>query len=462
MGIMEIDLTRHANRFGGYTELRAQENRQQRIMLVNGNVVANSRSGQSGISARVFDRGAWGFASAASVADDDVVRTIEAATRNARFLGDRLDQTDARLPHATVQGEYDFGTARPRKSQEELLEYLRALDAHLTSQYPDLTSRTVGFVGLDMEKWLYTSTDSRAHSHTPRALVIVTLGLLNAAGEPIELYQPFGGRGQFEDVFDDPAALHAGIAELHRHLQNKRTAVRPAAGMHDVVLDSDLAGILAHEAIGHTTEADLVRAGSVAADHVGKQVASEKITLIDFAHSLNGETLPVPVFIDDEGVEGTDTVLIENGVLRQFMHNKESAAFFDVAPTGNARAYEFHDEPLIRMRNTAIMPGPDRLDEMIGSIERGYYLMKPSNGQADTTSEFMFGVTLGYEIVDGRLGNAITDTTISGRAFDVLANATMVGDEMTWSCAGMCGKKQIIPVGMGGPAIKTRVTIGGE
>jgi len=131
-------------------------------------------------------------------------------------------------------------------------------------------------------------------------------------------------------------------------------------------------------------------------------------------------------------------------------------------PTGNARAYQFSDEPLVRMRNTAILPGTDRLDDMIASIDDGYYLIRPSNGQADSTSEFMFGVTLGYEIKNGKIGRAIRDTTISGVAFDMLKTVTMVSPDMKWLSSGMCGKKQPIPVGMGGPAIKCKVTIGGR
>ena len=170
----------------------------------------------------------------------------------------------------------------------------------------------------------------------------------------------------------------------------------------------------------------------------------------------------MPVYVDDEGVRARDTWLIKNGVLQDFMHNKDSARHFEQRVTGNARAYQFFDEPLIRMRNTAILPGGDRLDAMIESVDDGYYLMWPSNGQADSTSEFMFGVCLGYEIKNGRIARAIKDTTISGVAFDMLKTVSMVSNEMSWSCAGMCGKKQIIPVGMGGPSIKCRMHIGGE
>ena len=144
------------------------------------------------------------------------------------------------------------------------------------------------------------------------------------------------------------------------------------------------------------------------------------------------------------------------------MHNKESAACFDARPTGKARAFQFSDEPLIRMRNTVILPGKSKLEDMISSVDDGYYLMKASNGEADTTSEFMFGVVQGYEIKNGRLGRAIRDTTISGVAFDMLKTITAVSDDMKWTNGGMCGKKQPIPVGMGGPAVKCRINIGGK
>jgi len=281
-------------------------------------------------------------------------------------------------------------------------------------------------------------------------------------GEPVELMDVFGGLGQLEDHFLDPTQFYADIDSLADHLSRKADGVYTDAGMKDVILDADLAGILAHEAIGHTTEADLVLGGSVAREYMGRQVASELVTLIDYANSVEGKTCPVPVYIDDEGTPSEDTVIIKDGELKSFMHNKDSARHFETTPTGNARAYAFSDEPLIRMRNTAIKPGTNTLEEMIAAIDDGYYLMKSSNGQADSTSEFMFGVPLGYEIRGGKLGNAIKDTTISGVAFDVLKTIDMISSDMTWSAGGMCGKKQWIPVGMGGPAIKCQVNIGGR
>ena len=114
------------------------------------------------------------------------------------------------------------------------------------------------------------------------------------------------------------------------------------------------------------------------------------------------------------------------------------------------------------MRNTAILPGSSKLADMIASVDKGYYFLTSSNGQADSTSEFMFGVVMGYEINNGKLGAAVRDCTISGIAFNMLKTVTMVSDDMSWTGAGMCGKKQSIPVGMGGPAIKCRINVGGR
>ena len=99
---------------------------------------------------------------------------------------------------------------------------------------------------------------------------------------------------------------------------------------------------------------------------------------------------------------------------------------------------------------------------MISSIDDGYYLLDSSNGQADTTGEFMFGVTMGYEIKNGKIGKALLDTTISGVAFDMLKTVDIVSDRMDWASSGFCGKKQPMPVGMGGPALRCKVKIGGR
>ena len=456
------DLNQYSGHFSEYTELRLQENRNNRISMVNGDVMGNSVSSSSGVSSRVYKEGNWGFASSPDLSDSAVEYVVQSASDNVRFMNDRNKmQCGFILPDTCGHYEMDLTTQISRNSQKQWIDFLKDIDDYIQKKYPNLTSRTIVLAGLDMEKSLLTSSGSTSYSMTPRGIMYVSLNM-EKNGEPVELMDVFGGLGQLEDHFLDPTQFYADIDSLADHLSRKADGVYSDAGMKDVILDADLAGILAHEAIGHTTEADLVLGGSVAREYMGRQVASELVTLIDYANSVEGKTCPVPVYIDDEGTPSEDTVIIKDGELKSFMHNKDSARHFETTPTGNARAYAFSDEPLIRMRNTAIKPGTNTLEEMIAAIDDGYYLMKSSNGQADSTSEFMFGVPLGYEIKGGKLGNAIKDTTISGVAFDVLKTIDMISSDMTWSSGGMCGKKQWIPVGMGGPAIKCQVNIGGR
>jgi TldD protein len=448
--------------FQEYTELRAQENRHVRIAMINGDIAHNQKTAVAGVAARVYKHGVWGFASHPEVNDATIAEVVRSATDNAVFLDTREQRGAGPLPAVSAEDEHDFSlTDEPRVSQKELIEFLNILDSYLLRYYTKLHSRTLVLDLLEMEKTLLTSDASAAHSMIPRAILYVVLSV-EKDGEPIELYNVYGGFGHFENNFAAPDHLFERIDQQYEHLLRKADGVYPQAGLAECVLDADLAGILAHEAAGHTTEADFVMGGSVAGDYLNQQVASPLISMVDFAHTAHDTLCPVPVFVDDEGTPATDATLIKDGVLKGYMHNKESANHFQMPPTGNARAFQFSDEPLIRMRNTAILPGQQTITDMIASIEHGYYLMKASNGQADSTGEFMFGIVQGYEIKHGRLDRALKDTTISGVAFDMLKSVTMVSDEMVWKCGGMCGKKQPIPVGMGGPAIKCQVNIGGK
>ena len=445
-----------------YTELRLQENTKQVIQFLNGDVTSNSRETVSGCSARVCKQEQWGFASAPEISESVLVTVLQEARQNAEFLARRQGNPRHQLPETHFSSERDLSSDKPAPALKQQMQFMQAVDKYILEHCPNLQSRILRLHLEDMEKRLLTSTGSEGYSLIPRSVMYITLSILNDKDEPVELTHVFSYRGQYQDNFTDPSLLFADINELYQHLLNKREAVPAQAGLKDVILDSELTGILAHEAVGHPTEADLVLGGAVTGKLLNQEVASPLVNMVDLAHTWDDEILPVPVFIDDEGAEARDAVLIENGVLKGYMTNRHTAAELNMPVSGNARAFKFYDEPLIRMRNTAILPGKDKLEEMIASIDDGYYLIKTNNGEADTTSEFMFGVTLGYEIKNGKLGRAITDTTISGIAFDTLKTVSMVSDEIHWECSGYCGKKQIIPVGCGGPAIKCKVHIGGE
>ena len=441
---------------GVHTELRGQNNRNRRVVLLSGDVMANVRSDVSGVSARVYRGGVWGFSSMAEYTKEAAATVLKAASENADFM--ERHAGNGKPPLAPITGGQPFVMEDFHDpAQKVYVDFAREVDAYIAAHCPKLTSRKVLATEDSMEKLLKVSDGMDAHILSPRSYIYVFLTAETPAGAPVELFKAFGGSGTFDVNFTDPAALYDGIDKLYEQLMQKREGVYADAGEKTVILGGMMTGMLSHEAVGHTVEADLVLGGSVAAHNLNKRVASDLVTLTDFAHTAFGEPC-----VDDEGTEAKDVTLIRNGILTGYMNSRESAQHFGMEPGGNARAWMFSDEPLIRMRNTAVHPGKDKLDDMIASIDDGYYLIDSGNGQADTTGEFMFGVTMGYEIKGGKLGKALLDTTISGVAFDMLKTVDMVSDSVFWCSSGFCGKKQPMPVGMGGPALRCRVKIGGR
>jgi TldD protein len=187
------------------------------------------------------------------------------------------------------------------------------------------------------------------------------------------------------------------------------------------------------------------------------------VTLCDSGASEHVDGAGGTILVDDEGVPAGRTVIIEQGKLVSYLHNRESAARMGVSPTGSARAWEYTDQPLIRMRNTYIEPGSTTLEEMIATCKDGWLLDGPRNGQADATGEFMFGVTTARRIKNGKLGELVKGVTVTGNAFEVLGTVDAVSKEFVWDLgSGHCGKGQPAKVDAGGPYIRCRAILGGQ
>ena len=443
------------------TVLRGHENRQRRVALLKGNLVQNSRSEARGISARVNRDGKFGFASIAEYTPEAADRVIRAATENAAFLA-RHSRRSAALPPSGEKTLVSLNREITDTDQKSIIEACRTVDRYVESHCPNLTSRTVVYSEDSQDRIVLSSDACRGHLTTPRCYIYVTMSAETKDGVPVEMFRAFGGYGGFPDNFSRLESLYPEIDVLYRRLMDKREGVYAQAGYRTVVLGGMMSGMLAHEAVGHTVEADLVAGGSVAGPNLNQRVASDLVTMIDFAHTYNGEATPLPVYMDDEGIRAEDAELIRGGILTGYMNDRESAERYGMAPKGNARAWSFSDEPLIRMRNTCILPGENTVEELISSVDDGYYLISSGNGQADLTGEFMFGVTCGYEIRHGKLGRALLDTTVTGIAFNMLKTVDMVSDKVEWSSSGFCGKKQPMPVGVGGPHMRCRIMIGGR
>ena len=446
---------------GVQTVLRGHENRNRYVGLLKGNLVTNARSEAKGISARVNNNGTYGFASIAEYSPEAAEKVIKAATENALFLG-RHSGRNIALPASLGTGMIELNDSIADTEQKVIIEACKTVDNYVVEHCPNLTSRQIYYTEDSQDRIIYTSDAFNGHLVTPRCYIYVMMTAETKDGAPVELFKALGGYGSFHDNFDDLEQYYPDIDELYRKIMDKREGVYAEAGYKTVILGGMMGGMLAHEAVGHTVEADLVRGGSVAGPNLNKRVASDLVTMVDFAHTFNGERAPLPVYLDDEGTKAIDDVLIKDGILVGYMNDRETAQEFGMQPTGNARGWSYSDEPIIRMRNTCILPGTSTIEDMIASVDDGYYLIDSGNGQADLTGEFMFGVTCGYEIKNGKLGRALLDTTVTGVAFDMLKTVDMVSNEVTWSSSGFCGKKQRMAVGMGGPHMRCKIMIGGR
>jgi len=230
-------------------------------------------------------------------------------------------------------------------------------------------------------------------------------------------------------------------------------------GKYDIIADPDISGIIAHESFGHGCEADQVlRNRSYLANLMGKKIISELVSLHDNS-SLEGER---GYFIfDDEGVKSSDTIIVKNGVLNHFMHDRQSAAFMNSEVTGNARAQDFSRKVFVRMSNTYIEPGEWKHDELIENTENGFYLIKGLTGMEDPLGGNLQVVThKAIEIKKGKLGQLYKGVGITGKVLEFLSNVDAVTDDFQVRGSG-CGKghEDYVTVSSGGPYMRIREAI---
>jgi TldD protein len=241
-------------------------------------------------------------------------------------------------------------------------------------------------------------------------------------------------------------------------------ARRPKGGQMSVVMGAGASGILLHEAMGHAFEADFNRKGqSIFSDKMGKQICRPGINILDDG------TLPASrgaLNVDDEGVPGQKTYMVTDGRLTSYLHDRISAAWYGVAPTGNGRRESFRYNPIPRMRATYMESGPDGTrEDLIASVRKGIYVDQFANGQVKIgEGDFTFFVKSGFLIEKGRLTMPIKDINIIGNGPQALADIQGVAgdlkiDEGTWTC----GKEQSAAVSCGIPSVLIgRLTVGGE
>ena len=249
------------------------------------------------------------------------------------------------------------------------------------------------------------------------------------------------------------------VIDLARHLV-KATPIKP--GVYDIITDSSITGLIAHEAFGHGVEMDqFVKDRALGKNCMGQYVASPITNMHDGAAATHSVA---SYFFDDDGVLAQDTQIIKDGILVAGLSDRDSAAQLGTEPTGNGRRDSYRRKAYSRMTNTFFCQGKDKLEDMIASVKHGYMLFETNNGMEDPKNwQIQCTAEYGIEIVDGKLTeNYVSPVVMSGYVPDLLKSISMISDGFEVIGSGMCGKgyKEWVRVSDGGPNLKARVKLG--
>ena len=279
-------------------------------------------------------------------------------------------------------------------------------------------------------------------------------------GEMQTSYDAIGGFYGFE--FFTEERMEEIVVKTVKRLTGLLEAEEAPMGMKTVVLAAEAGGTMIHEAIGHGLEADLAMEGlSCYKGMLGEKIASSFIDVVDDATVQN---MRGTYACDDEGVPSERTVLVEGGVLKNYMYDRFHALKYNTRSTGNGRRESFRYKPIPRMSNTMILPGKDDPAKIISSVDDGVYVVKMGGGQVDTVrGDFVFEIQEGYIINKGSIGPMIKNATLMGNGLKVLREIDMVGDDLGFGI-GTCGKDgQGVPVSDAQPTLRIpQIVVGGK
>ncbi|MGB8491000.1 MAG: TldD/PmbA family protein [Bacteroidales bacterium] len=344
---------------------------------------------------------------------------------------------------------------------ESKLPKLQSINQKCFALSPEIMKVNAGFSSTTKRVMIVTSDGVKAEDLIPSGYI----GCSVVAGRNGRQEQSFWNLGGRRDMAYYTDAVVNEVAEKAvANALKLFDAIQPPAGEMPVVLGPGVTGVLLHEAIGHGMEADFNRKKiSTFSTMIGKKVAEPFVTIIDDGTNMN---LAGSINVDDEGTPGQKTVLVENGILTSYLHDRISAKYFGVEPTGNGRRQDFQNYPMPRMRNTYMLGGQATPEDVIKEAGNGIYVQDVSNGEVKIgEGDFAFYVSQGRMIENGKLTSPIKDINIMGNGPKMLANIVMAANDLQLyqGGAGGCGKNgQGVPVSFGMPTCLVKsMTVGG-
>lgn len=455
-------LTTALTRGGDYADLFFEWRRTGSLLLDDSVIRSADRALHLGVGVRVLDGDATGYAYT-----EDLSRTgMERAARTAGSIA-----SGGKGPgelHVEGQPALDlYPIERPTFDVEALdkVALMRRADEAARAYHPHIKRTTVSLMESDRHILVVTSDGRYVTDRQP--MLRFNVSVVADDGSSRQSGTGGGGGRLGMDYFDaHPPEEHG--REAARIAITMLDAVEAPAGQLPVVLGPGDSGVLLHEAVGHGLEADFNRKEtSNYSGRVGDRVASEHVTVVDDGRIAGSRG---SINVDDEGNEPGRHVLIEDGILRGYMHDRLSTGHYSSRPGansgGNGRRQDYRNVPMPRMTNTYMLGGTHDPGEIIASVKRGVYACAFSGGQVNISNgDFVFSVTEGYLIEDGKITAPVKGVNLIGNGPECLTKASMVGTDFAlsdgrWTC-GKAG--QSVPVGIGVPTMKIdSMTVGGS
>jgi TldD protein len=436
-----------------YLEYRQSES----FAFDDGRLKAASFDTTQGFGLRAVAGEATGFAHASEISEEAIRRAVETVRAVSRGHSGVLAQGPART-NAKLYADVDpLGSA----AFETKVKLLEDMNAYARSKDPRVKQVSCSLTGQWQTIEILRSGGESYRDVRPLVRIGVSVVVEENGRQESGSYGG-GGRSGYE-TYLAPEYWRAAVDEaLRQALVNLQSVAAPAGEM-TVVLGPGWPGILLHEAIGHGLEGDFNRKKTSAfAGLLGQRVAAPGVTVVDDG-TIAGRRGSLT--IDDEGTPTSRTVLIEDGILKGYMQDRQNARLMGVAPTGNGRRESYASSVMPRMTNTYMLGGDKEPGEIIESVKNGIYATNFGGGQVDITNgKFVFSCTEAYLIENGRIGPAIKGATLIGNGPDALTRVAMIGNDLKLDTGvGVCGKNgQSVPVGVGQPTLRLDgLTVGG-
>jgi len=438
-------------------ELYVERTRSESFVFDDGRLKSAAYDTGQGFGLRVVAGETTGYAHTSELTEAAIARAATTAAAAKRGYSGTI----AADPVPTNRSLYKPIDPTETPDFEVKTGLMAEIDAYVRAKDPRVVQVSVSLAGSRKEVNILRPDGAEFHDVRPLVRLNVSV-TLEQDGRRESASAGAGGRAAY-DEWIEPSRWKGLVDRALKNAEVNLTSIPAPAGEMEVVLGPGWPAVLLHEAVGHGLEGDFNRKGtSVYSGRVGEQVAAKGVTVVDDGTM---DARRGSLSFDDEGTETRRTVLIEDGILKGYMQDRQNARLMGVAPTGNGRREGYDAQPMPRMTNTVMLGGDKDPEEIVKSIKKGLWAVDFGGGQVDITSgNFVFQCTEAYLVENGEIIAPVKNATLIGHGPTALEKISMLGNDFGMDDGvGTCGKGgQTVPVGVGQPTVKVdALTVGG-